>query len=575
MKTLILAAGYGTRLLPYTNYTPKPLFTIAGRPILHRLIDQLYESGCHEIILNVHHLHEKIQSYIQSQSFPIPVHLSHEPEILGTGGAIQQVFSFWDEHPFMVINGDVFTNINFKTVYDFHLSHNDPVTLVLVNDPKLNTVGIDRDGNVVSFYGNSPEAKHRIKNAVQWLTFTGIHVIDPTILDYIPKHSFSHIIDVYNTLIQKGFTIRTLTIHDQLWIDIGTPETYQLAARHVMTEQALTIAFGASVFQDQKPADISCEKLQGDGSDRQWFRIDLANKSLILAAHGIRTQDKTCEVDAYIDIGNHLFHKGIPVPKIFNFDRFSGMVYLEYLGNLHLQTLIQAQSSESEMSRYYQQVIDVLIDFSVLGYEGFNPDWTFQTPAYNHEVIIDRECHYFINAFVNGYLGMNIHPDMFKKEFHIIAERVLSHGTTGLMHRDFQSRNLLMKDDRVFVIDFQSARIGPIEYDLASLLIDPYVCLSLECQHALKEYGYEKLSTRRSVQKQEFDTAYMYCALTRNLQILGAFGFLSQVKGKLQFLSYIPAALKTLKNHVQHIQDHELSLFFKFILTLNDKPKVG
>ena len=100
MKALILAAGYGTRLRPYTDFTPKPLFTIDGRPLLDILITQLIEAGCSGIIINTHHLHQKIEAFIAEQNYAVPVHLRHETRILGTGGAIKNVSDFWDDKPF-------------------------------------------------------------------------------------------------------------------------------------------------------------------------------------------------------------------------------------------------------------------------------------------------------------------------------------------------------------------------------------------------------------------------------------------------------------------------------------------
>ena len=109
MKALILAAGYGTRLRPYTEKIPKPLFPIDGRPLLDIHIRRLYNAGCRAIVVNTHHLHGQIAEFIKAQSYPIPIEISHEPEILGTGGAIKNIAAFWDNHPFMVVNSDVAT----------------------------------------------------------------------------------------------------------------------------------------------------------------------------------------------------------------------------------------------------------------------------------------------------------------------------------------------------------------------------------------------------------------------------------------------------------------------------------
>ena len=117
MKALILAAGYGTGLRPYTNHTPKPLFTIAGRPMLDIIIDQLQKAGCEAVIINTHHLHHDIETFVAAQNYNIPVSTRFEPKILGTGGAIKNVTDFWDIEPFMVINADIVADVDLYDVY--------------------------------------------------------------------------------------------------------------------------------------------------------------------------------------------------------------------------------------------------------------------------------------------------------------------------------------------------------------------------------------------------------------------------------------------------------------------------
>ncbi|MGD9281894.1 MAG: sugar phosphate nucleotidyltransferase, partial [Desulfobacterales bacterium] len=129
MKALILSAGLGTRLRPYTDHTPKPLFTICGRPLLDITISKLIEAGCESIMINTHHLHTQIEAFVAQQTYPIPIETRYEPIILGTGGAIINVKDFWNDHPFMVINADIVTKIDLRAVYDFHCQHRHPVTL--------------------------------------------------------------------------------------------------------------------------------------------------------------------------------------------------------------------------------------------------------------------------------------------------------------------------------------------------------------------------------------------------------------------------------------------------------------
>jgi aminoglycoside/choline kinase family phosphotransferase len=104
----------------------------------------------------------------------------------------------------------------------------------------------------------------------------------------------------------------------------------------------------------------------------------------------------------------------------------------------------------------------------------------------------------------------------------------------------------MLNGKTVYFIDFQGGRIGPLQYDLASLLIDPYVELPHRIQNRLLDYSIKMLSATTAVDPDKFRICYSYCALTRNLQILGAFAYLSKVTGKKQFEQYIPAALQSL-----------------------------
>jgi NDP-sugar pyrophosphorylase family protein len=184
MKALILAAGFGTRLLPYTEYLPKPLFPLANRPLLDIHIRNLEKAGCTGILINTHHLHQKIEEFIAKQSYAVPVFTRHEPQLLGTGGAIKNAADFLDIRQFMVFNSDIYTDIDFRKVYEFHLTHPYPATLVLYDDPKFNTVCTDKNGFITGLSSSLSTVHCPLS------TFTGIQVLDPEILNLIPTGVF-------------------------------------------------------------------------------------------------------------------------------------------------------------------------------------------------------------------------------------------------------------------------------------------------------------------------------------------------------------------------------------------------
>lgn len=560
MKAMILAAGLGTRLLPFTESTPKPMFTISGRPLLDIIIHSLQSAGCKAVIINTHHLYKDIDSFLASQQYAIPVYTLYEPVILGTAGAIKNAVDFWDTQPFIVINSDIVTDIDLRKVYDFHLSHNHQATLVLHDCAEFNNVWVDKNDFITGFRDQGKEAK---PDHTRKLTFTGIQVLDPEILGLIPDRVFSSSIDVYRKLILSGKKVKAYISKKYYWKDIGTHERYKETVFDKMAPEAFKRAFPGCVCKK-----IECSKLKGDGSDRKWYRLAAAGRSIVMVDHGIRKEPGISEIDSFVLIGRHLYDKKIAVPRIYLYDTFSGIVFLEDLGDVNLQTIVKANK---KILSYYKSIIKLLIKMSIVGVKEFDRSWTYQTPYYDKEVILENECRYFVDAFLRRYLKLNICCDDFKDEFILLADKALEFSVNGFMHRDFQSRNIMIKDRKPYFIDFQGGRIGPIQYDLASLLIDPYVALPRHVQDQLLDYCFDKLSSYIHIDKKRFCLCYKYCAITRNLQILGAFGYLSRVKGKTYFERFIPAAIESLKYNLSAVEDTQFPRFKSAVSKITEK----
>ncbi len=594
MKAMILAAGFGTRLSPWTEKRPKPLFPILDRPLIDILIHTLQNAGCKAIIINTHHLAHMIDQFVKAQAYGIPVITRNEPTILGTGGGIKDVEDFWDDEPFIVVNGDIFTNINLGEVYAYHLSHQQAATLVLHDRPEFNHVWVDPNDHVRGFGHTEPcppwpteDPKIPVQGArataerghaaismednsipelssshgsrqdagtdFRKLAFTGIQILDPQVLRFIPKGTFSSIIHAYCKMIRTGLTLKGFVAQKHYWHDIGTVAGHREATRDALARK---------VFGTLAPG-IACDSvvwfaLKGDGSDRTWYRVTIKGRegvsSLIVVDHGSPAKSGVCEADSFATIGQHLHDRGIPVPRIFAYDRPSGFIVLEDLGDLNVQRLVQNAVDSEAVVGHYKNIIDLLITLNIEGAKGFEPGYAYQTPSYDRKLILEKESRYFVDAFLNGYLGLEINFEVLEDEFGLLAQRALEHPYTGLLHRDFQSRNILVRDGNYYIIDFQGARLGPLPYDLASLLIDPYAALPQTLQKRLLQYALKRLSARMAVDKREFLQAYQYCAINRNLQIIGAFAFLSRVKGKKAFEAYVFPALRSLKQNLHTIE---------------------
>jgi aminoglycoside/choline kinase family phosphotransferase/dTDP-glucose pyrophosphorylase len=550
MKALVLAAGLGTRLRPHTHALPKPLFPIGGAPLLARHLATLARAGFTQVAVNTHHLHAQIETYLAGRDWGIGVHLSHEPEILGTGGAMKRLSDFWGADPFLVINADVVCDLDLGALYRAHLHEGWLATLVMHDHPDFNTVAVDGEGRIVMM---PPRSLSDPPPGSRLMAFTGIHVIDPKVLEVIPEGRPYSIIDAYQQLLDdRGARLKAHLPTGLYWRDIGTAEQYRRTAYEQIAPQAFKTAFGvpAPALDTVKRAPLA-----GDGSDRRWYRVEAGGRRLILADHGLRHQNPPAEADAYVAIGRHLFKKGVAVPRIYLAEPFSGLVFCEDLGDDNLQARVAgaAEAMPPEpIASLYRQVIDQLLKLGIEGAKGFDPAWTYQSAAYDEELILEKECRYFLDAFINGYLGYGTAYGTLAGEFETLARSLLQNAEPGLVHRDMQARNIMLHEDRCYFIDFQGARPGPLQYDLAALLVDPYVSLPAALQERLFDYACHRVGTRLACDPARFRRGYRLCRVTRNLQILGAFAFLSQEKGKPGFETHIPAAATALAANLDH-----------------------
>ncbi len=226
MKAMILAAGLGTRLAPLTAYRPKPLVPVGNRPLMDRTIYWLKTHGVDEIIVNAHHHRDQMRHYLkESISFGVRIHLSEEPEILGTGGGIRKTEWFWDSDPFIVVNGDIVTDIDLSAAYRAHVENRNLATLVLHDFAPFNQIGMNRQKDILEI---NPDPKPGR------LAFTGIHILEPDVLNHIPPGRASCILESYRDLIRQGRTVRGHVVQNHCWRDAGTIESYMAANREAL-----------------------------------------------------------------------------------------------------------------------------------------------------------------------------------------------------------------------------------------------------------------------------------------------------------------------------------------------------
>lgn len=220
MKGMILAAGYGTRLRPITYTLPKPMVPLCNRPLIAWAVESFHAAGVRDLIVNLHHLPEAIETYLRATY--TNVELSYEKEILGTGGAIRRVRPLLEnEEAFFLVNGDTVQFPRWSALRD---ALGDNIAALTLRHPPENDrftpVYFER-GEVTGFGKGRGEA----------LMFAGSHLISTRVFDYLPEEEEFGIVDrVYQPLLEAGRESLGGTVDDGLWFDIGTPQRYAAAS---------------------------------------------------------------------------------------------------------------------------------------------------------------------------------------------------------------------------------------------------------------------------------------------------------------------------------------------------------
>jgi len=229
VQAFILSAGKGTRLLPYTNILPKPLFPILGKPIIEIILDQLKNLGITSIGINVFHLKEKLLNFLKSYQKRNPqleIRIFEERELLGTGGAILNAKNFFKEKA-LIINSDTLTNFDFKKLYFFSTYSSSPVIMVLYKGEKDN-VYVDLDSDTVLSF-------RKYEKNLFTFTFAGIQIIDPHIIKYFPFKK--DLIEIYQELIERKINISAYIENNSYFKDIGTIKNYLKAHEDILVNK--------------------------------------------------------------------------------------------------------------------------------------------------------------------------------------------------------------------------------------------------------------------------------------------------------------------------------------------------
>ncbi len=240
MKSMLFAAGLGTRLRPLTNDRPKAMVEVKGKPLLQWAVERLIAAGSKEIIVNVHHYADMIVDFIKNNnSFGVRMEISDEREqVLETGGGLKKAQWFFDDGmPFLVCNVDVLTNMDLAAFYDNHLKTSALATLAVRNRPTSRYLLFDGKNRLVGWKNiKTGEVRSHLdtgKLDFSARAFSGIHAISPRIFDLMPDESKFSIIDVYLKAMERE-TIIGYQHDGDFWLDVGRPEAVEKADESTM-----------------------------------------------------------------------------------------------------------------------------------------------------------------------------------------------------------------------------------------------------------------------------------------------------------------------------------------------------
>ncbi|RJR18972.1 MAG: NDP-sugar synthase [Desulfobacteraceae bacterium] len=236
MKAMILAAGLGTRLHPLTGKRPKALVPVMNRPMILWVMEHLKTHGVDQIVVNAHHHARMLLEYLsEKNNLGLKVQVRLESEILGTGGGIRNTADFWDGGPFIVANGDTLSDIDLTAACKAHTAEGSLATLIVHDRPDFGKIQIDGRGRITDI------SRDVIPDR---LAFTGIHIMDPAIFDYIRPGVFSDIIDCYRELIREGKPPLAFVSKGHRWHDVGTPESYLAVHGDLAGDRGLILGQG-------------------------------------------------------------------------------------------------------------------------------------------------------------------------------------------------------------------------------------------------------------------------------------------------------------------------------------------
>lgn len=293
--------------------------------------------------------------------------------------------------------------------------------------------------------------------------------------------------------------------------------------------------------------DISIFALAGDASARKYFRVHVDEQSYVLMSwEPFESEEKY----PFLNVLKHFAKHGVQVPKVLDVSKSEGFVLLEDLGDLTLERKFWENQNPEHALNFYKLSIDELVK---MHYDATNDD---KNSCIAFKIEFDTakllwEMNYAREHLLEGFLKLNLSEKEGKildKNFKAICER-LHQQPKYIAHRDYHSRNIMIKAGKTRIIDFQDARLGAIQYDLVSLLRDSYVNLDDKVSKKLLDYYLDlrKQHKEPAISREEFDLVFELQTIQRCLKACGSFSSFYNTRSDKRYLKYIQHTLQRVK----------------------------
>ena len=330
-----------------------------------------------------------------------------------------------------------------------------------------------------------------------------------------------------------------------------------------------TILENFKKFNNSKVKDINI--LKQSGSYRKYYRLSLENTS-ILAAYN----PDSFENDAFVSFANHFASKGLNVPEIYNYYPEEKIYFLEDLGDKTFYDFMNENHDDDLITEKHKKILKHLLKFQTQGIKGLDLSKCYPREEFDKQSIM-WDLNYF-KHFTLKQAKVNFNEQKIEDDFNKLADFLTKTNTNFFLFRDFKAKNIMLKDNNYYFIDFQGGRKGAIYYDLASILFDSKTTLSQKQILELAKFYFSIISEFIEENEEEFFTLFYHYVLIRLLQTFGTYGFRGLVEKKNHFIDSIPKAIENfkflLKNKYLTIDLPELKSAMNELVTDSDFTKM-